>query len=287
MLSVAISACSDDDDNTATTEAGTDDATDAGDDSTADDDTDDDDTDDTDDDTDDDTSDDGGIPNLHEIPDSGDPGVIMCAELGTLCHAYDEGDGELGDVCHDTGHFGDPEACAEIYDECIAFCQEPPDAGDGPHGGDHDGGSAMCEDLGHLCHDFDTGEGLGHECHEVGHAGEQEACAEIYDECIAFCSTEGGAHHPEYEAGHPHDAGDHADHPEAGSAVCEELGHLCHDFDTGEGLGHECHEVGHAGEQEACAEIYDECILFCQGDGGHEGHGDGGMHSAEAGSDAG
>ncbi len=131
------------------------------------------------------------------------------------------------------------------------------DAGE-DHGHSND---AMCEDLGQLCHDFDTGEGMGHECHEVGHAGDADECAAIYDECIAFCQEPA-------EAGV--DAGD--DHHGEGSAMCEEMGHLCHDLDDGEGLAHECHEVGHAGDADECAEIYDECIALCQGDGGSHSH---------------
>ena len=212
-------------------------------------------------DTDSTDTDDAGIPNAHEIPDAGDEGEIMCAELGTYCHPFDENDGELGDVCHNIGHAGEPEACAEIYDECMALCN-PGDAGAdaGEHTEHADGGSAMCEELGHTCHDFDDGEGLGHECHEIGHAGDAHECAEVYDECMDLCSGDGGVHIEE----------------DAGAAMCEELGHTCHDFDDGEGLGHECHEIGHAGDPQACATIYDECLDFCSGDAGAHDHEDAG-----------
>lgn len=144
----------------------------------------------------------GGVVDPHEIPDSGN---TMCAELGTYCHAFDEGTG-LGAECHEAGHTGDEAVCAEMYDECIAFCQS--DAGhheeDGGDAGHH--ASAVCEEIGHLCHDFDNGDsGLGHECHEVGHAGDEAACLAIQDDCVALCGGDAGHH--EDDAGHS-DAGD-------------------------------------------------------------------------------
>ncbi len=148
------------------------------------------------------------IPNLHEIPSEGTEGEIMCAELGTLCHPFDNNDGEFGEQCHDVGHAGDPEACAEIYDECIAFCQAPIDAGTSDAGTRHpddasaghhetDAGSALCEELGHTCHAFDDGDGLGRECHEVGHAGDHEACEAIFDQCSQLCRGDAGPGHTE------------------------------------------------------------------------------------------
>ncbi|HEX2881178.1 MAG TPA: hypothetical protein VHO25_16720, partial [Polyangiaceae bacterium] len=49
----------------------------------------------------------------HEIPADASAGVTMCAELGTYCHASDTGEDDLGNICHDVGHEGDPAACAE------------------------------------------------------------------------------------------------------------------------------------------------------------------------------
>jgi hypothetical protein len=82
----------------------------------------------------------------------------------------------------------------------------------------------------------------------VGHAGDEAACGEIYDECADLC---GGEHHE--------------DEVDAGPSLCAELGEACHELDTGAdaGLGHECHEVGHAGDEAMCSEMYDECIELC------------------------
>jgi hypothetical protein len=50
-----------------------------------------------------------------------DTGVRQCAELGTICHAVDDGDGPIHD-CHTLGHDNDPEVCAENYTRCRELC---------------------------------------------------------------------------------------------------------------------------------------------------------------------
>jgi hypothetical protein len=139
----------------------------------------------------------GGTPGAHDIPDSGDPGVIMCAELGSLCHEYDTGSG-LGHECHETGHLGDTAACMEIYDECIAFCQPHDEADAGDAGHSH--GSEQCETLASVCHDADGG--MAMECHEIGHGGDAHECESMYDACLAVCEG-----HHEADAGDAGDAG--------------------------------------------------------------------------------
>jgi hypothetical protein len=48
------------------------------------------------------------------------------------------------------------------------------------------GDETSCEELGELCHPVQTA--LGQTCHQIGHEGDADACAEHYDECIAECS---------------------------------------------------------------------------------------------------
>jgi hypothetical protein len=190
----------------------------------------------------------------------------MCATLGTLCHDYDTGNGDLGDQCHDVGHEGDPEACAEIYDDCVAFCQEhdESDAGDGGHA--HAG--EACETLAMTCHDLDDGgNNLAHECHEIGHAGDAHACEEMLAVCVSYCD--------------PANAGD------AGASLCHELAEMCHPHEEGDAgstdagdageadaAAHEqmeaCHQIGHDGDVRACAAAYTDCVTACGGgDAGH------------------
>ena len=72
---------------------------------------------------------------------------------------------------------------------------------------------------------------------------------------------------------------DDSDAPKDGDAACKELGEVCHDADDGNGLGAECHEVGHTADPAVCQERYDECITYCRGvlgEGGAPSHGHGG-----------
>jgi hypothetical protein len=88
-----------------------------------------------------------------------------------------------------------------MYDECMAFCVEP-DAGLEPTDAGHeegdaahdDGSDPMCLEIGQVCQDpGDGGSSLQLECHETGHAREGEACAAIYDDCIALCVPDAGS----------------------------------------------------------------------------------------------
>jgi hypothetical protein len=64
-----------------------------------------------------------------------------------------------------------------------------------------------------------------------------------------------------------------------GAEACTQLGELCHDVDTGTGLGAECHELGHVNDGDTCLARYDECKSFCESalsSGGSTGHSQGG-----------
>lgn len=123
-------------------------------------------------------------------------------------------------------------------------------AGEGHGGGGHADAPAICQVVGTLCHEADTGSGMGHDCHELGHEGELEACEEQFASCIGFCvGGDSGA------GGAGGGSGDGQD------PYCAALGELCHPIETG--MGPECHEIGHEGEGAACAESFDECAHFC------------------------
>ncbi|HEX2871915.1 MAG TPA: hypothetical protein VHP33_11675 [Polyangiaceae bacterium] len=123
------------------------------------------------------------------------------------------------------------------------------------HGGEGHGGAASlaleCKVLGTLCHEADTGSGTGHDCHEVGHEGHVDECAEQFDSCIAFCTAEEGA------------GGAGGAPVEAKDAHCAALGELCHAVDDENGPLHECHELGHVGNAAKCAAGFDECATLC------------------------
>jgi hypothetical protein len=213
----------------------------------------------------------------------------LCEALASGCHELADGpDAGMAVECHETGHAGDETACAEIYDDCAALCgiEAKP---------------SMCSQLADGCHELADAPdaGMALECHETGHDGDENACAEIFNECADLCGIEHEAVGPACEAlasgcdeladapdasgmaVECHETG-HAGDEDACTAIyddcadtcglaplqpskCAELGERCHEFDTGPdaGLAHECHETGHAGDEEACGAIYDECVQLC------------------------
>ena len=61
------------------------------------------------------------LPDAHAVePDA--EGSTTCATLASVCHDFDLGTGDLGDLCHDVGHEGVTSDCDSMYDECVAFC---------------------------------------------------------------------------------------------------------------------------------------------------------------------
>jgi hypothetical protein len=120
-------------------------------------------------------------------------------------------------------------------------------AGDGHGGGGHADAPAICQVVGSLCHDADTGPGMGRDCHQLGHAGDLETCEEQFAGCIGLC-VEG-------------DSGAGGASGEAQDPYCAALGSLCHPVEAG--IGPECHDTGHEGDAAACAASFDECAHFC------------------------
>ncbi|MEO8181565.1 MAG: MbnP family copper-binding protein [Deltaproteobacteria bacterium] len=107
-------------------------------------------------------------------------------------------------------------------DAVVVTCTEPSAA-------------AACDGLGSNCHAVEASSAEAHECHELGHAGDEAACAEGRAACIATC----------------------------GSALCAELASRCHDVDPGSGPLHECHQLGHAADPAACFGRGRECFDLC------------------------
>jgi uncharacterized repeat protein (TIGR04052 family) len=48
--------------------------------------------------------------------------------------------------------------------------------------------------------------------------------------------------------------------------LCEELGSLCHAYDLGPGPQHDCHELGHGGDEEVCLAQEAACRSACGGE---------------------
>lgn len=125
-------------------------------------------------------------------------------------------------------------------------------AGEAHGGGGHAEAPAICRVVGTLCHDADTGSGLGHDCHQLGHVGNIETCEEEFASCIGFCV---GGETGQGGAGGGGGSSDEAD------PYCAALGELCHPIE--EGIGPDCHELGHVGNGTACAESFEDCANFC------------------------
>lgn len=76
------------------------------------------------------------------------------------------------------------------------------------------------------------------------------------------------------------------------AGACNAIASACHAYDTGAGIGAECHDLGHAGDDAKCAPRRAECLAACPetdgGYGGHGGHGEdaGNGGAADAGADA-
>ncbi|MBX3185374.1 MAG: hypothetical protein KF819_00100 [Labilithrix sp.] len=69
--------------------------------------------------------------------------------------------------------------------------------------------AGSCDQLARACHPYDKETAIGHECHELGHAGNDTACAPRKAECLAACPPrEAGPTPTPVDAGEAGDGGD-------------------------------------------------------------------------------
>lgn len=70
-------------------------------------------------------------------------------------------------------------------------------------------------------------------------------------------------------------SGDDDDEPAAhedAALICQVIGELCHEADTGSGPAHECHLLGHEGDAATCDAQMAGCMEICvEGDSGGAG----------------
>ena len=85
--------------------------------------------------------------------------------------------------------------------------------------GTHTSSFASCQAILDACHEFDTGEGPVHDCHEIAHdATSEETCAPKKTACLATCAaaaadagpsdsgaSDAAAHDAASDAPHDHD----------------------------------------------------------------------------------
>lgn len=80
--------------------------------------------------------------------------------------------------------------------------------------------AGSCRVIASACHFYDQGSGLAHDCHELGHAGDDVKCGPRKAECVSACPPrEGGTTHPE-DAQAPDGADGGADAPADGPDMC-------------------------------------------------------------------
>jgi hypothetical protein len=58
-------------------------------------------------------------------------------------------------------------------------------------GDDDEQRPAECEEISEACHEFDSGEGTAHDCHELSHEEwTREQCIAMRSTCLAACTAE-------------------------------------------------------------------------------------------------
>ena len=78
-------------------------------------------------------------------------------------------------------------------------------------GGSEPTPTTHCADIVNACHEVDPGSGPLHDCHEIGHDGDETMCTQaVADGCVTMCEAappvDGGMHmHDEDGGAHMHD----------------------------------------------------------------------------------
>ena len=135
-----------------------------------------------------------------------DASVSACAALAGSCKGSTD---PIAVLCGEIADEKNDAECGLISDTCTSYCEMGTSPSNEPS-------AAQCSDMGHKCHDYDDGSGLGYLCHKVGHEGDLEACSVIYSACATLCHIEpgdaGAGHHDGDASHHDDDAGAHAPH---------------------------------------------------------------------------
>lgn len=163
-----------------------------------------------------------------------------CTAIVDACHPKDDGTGEVN-MCHSVGHDEDAEECSAIHDMCIEICNAAPNV----HDNDTDG------------HDTEHHE----ESESDEHGSTEPATTEpsTTEPPTTESSTSG---EPTTESS----SSTTGEEPTSSTTStvepnCSDLGSGCHDSMTK--LGVMCHDIGHDGDETACAEAWDMCREEC------------------------
>ncbi len=162
-----------------------------------------------------------------------------CEGIIEACHTKDDGSVENINDCHTVGHDGVEADCQAQYQDCVALCDAAPEVA-GHDDGQTDDGHA---DTGHADTGHDDGATSG-----TSHADDGSTTMDVPG---TTGGTDGGSS----------DGGASTSGDDASNANCDDLGSGCHDV-PGE-IPQMCHDVGHDGDEMACAEIWLQCVEAC------------------------
>ncbi|MCX4240679.1 hypothetical protein [Paraliomyxa miuraensis] len=162
-----------------------------------------------------------------------------CGMITDACHAKDDGSDPVINGCHSSAHDGNDEACTNDLQMCLDVCNAAPDVGTGDHdSGDHDSGD-------HGTGDHGSGD---HGSGDHGTTGADGSTSHGTD-----------SHGTDSHGSTSHGSSTGAD--DSSQANCDELASTCHD--VADAVGMMCHDIGHDGDEAACAKAWVECIEHC------------------------
>ncbi len=175
--------------------------------------------------------------------DSDDPKLIAgaCGEIVEACHPKDDGTGQINE-CHGIAHDEDEAACSNVHAMCIELCNAAPDVATG-----------------------------GHESTDTEHESDEHGTSDDHGESTTGHDATTTDHGTTDHGTTDHGTTDHAttDHGTTDHATtstdepsCAALGAGCHDAE--DEVGMMCHEIGHDGDEAACAEAWEMCKEACQ-----------------------
>lgn len=142
-------------------------------------------------------------------------GLVSLLSVAPLSACNDSSSAASSDAGADQG--GETEGADGMGDAASGDTDHNTEETSGGSDTDHSGdlkdageGATKCALLASECHHADHGDGaMGQQCHEIGHEQDEAACIARFDECIAFCTGDGGAEAHEHDAGeHTSDVGD-------------------------------------------------------------------------------
>ena len=157
-----------------------------------------------------------------------------CEAIIDACHTKDDGSVQAINDCHTVGHDGVDADCQAQHDDCVALCGAAPEVGnhdDGQTDGGHD--DAATDDA-----------------PSTSGSADDDGTTTTADAGTTGTDSTGST-----------DGTDSTGADDASNANCADLGSGCHDVPGR--IPQMCHDVGHDGDEMACAQIWEQCVEAC------------------------